>query len=394
MMEILIAGISTGIIAPIYGYFLLSITIIFIYQGFKNRNIFVGGIRSASFWLLAVSGFMFALKYWRYNKSSLPAYLVMYGVNPIIIFMAAYVWVSTPSGNTGKQAEKAICAIAVGCGLHVTLNIIANLGHDRWNMVDFWGNIKTPATNLGSLNIFIFSLFPCIFMAKSFQVRVGGCFLFLLSLIYSFILGTRSQLVAMIMVLFVFLFLHWMQHCGKRIRSKSFLKLLTYMTLCFVILVISFKLNFMNIRGKIENSNLIYRFIDTNTVSSDYYRSQLFLKGIQTLFEYPFGGSKEVNYFHNYWLDIGRIAGIIPVMAVLLYDTIIVYHVWRIFKRSMINETLRYSLLCLNIGILLNFFVEPILNGYLDLFYRFCLINGLTEGLYYNNLKKENNCYE
>ena len=52
MMEILIAGISTGIIAPIYGYFLLSITIIFIYQGFKNRNIFVGGfeVPPSGFW--------------------------------------------------------------------------------------------------------------------------------------------------------------------------------------------------------------------------------------------------------------------------------------------------------------------------------------------------------
>ncbi len=37
----------------------------------------------------------------------------------------------------------------------------------------------------------------------------------------------------------------------------------------------------------------------------------------------------------------------------------------------------------------MTFMFEPIMDGYLPLFYRFCMLNGMTEGLHFLEMKKE-----
>lgn len=386
MIEIFLVWINSGIIAPIYGYFLLSIFVIFIVQTIRRRKILLGGIRSYTFWLLLISGGLFAISYSSYYESSLLIAFILYVMDPAIVFIAGYILTKILYNKIEGNIENIIYAIAIGCGIHVFLNIIANVGNDRWHMVDFFGNIKTPATNLGSLNTLIFSLFPCIFISESQKVKIGGILLFFLSLFYSFILGTRTQILVMLIVSLLMMTVYFIGHNNKRF----FLKITLFFGVTILIIIICYQFNVFNIKEKIKTSNLVFRFIDSNTMNSDYYRIQLLVKGITSLFIYPLGGNKEVTYFHNYWLDIGRIAGTLTVVIVILYDIVVIYHMKCIFKDKRIKEVHRYILLCLTVGFFLNFFMEPIMEGYIDLLYRFYLINGLIEGLY--NIKVKGTC--
>lgn len=388
MVEVLVTGINIGGIAPIYGYFLFSIFVIFIYQAMKVKKILINGMRHITFWLLLISGLIYAINYSFFYGSSLLIAMILYVVNPVIVFTAGYTFVSMYHRTDKEPAKNILYAIAIGCGIHIILNLLVNIGNDRWHMTDFWGNIITPATNLGSLNIFIFSLFPCICVSKIKKVKWGGLALFFLSLLYSFILGTRTQIVALILVSTIITIIYFIKHFEGKISKNLSLKIIFGTIITIISIIISYKINIFNIQEKIAKSNLALRFLDRYTASSDYYRFELFIRGVKSLIQYPLGGNTEKLFFHNYWLDVGHIAGIIPVIMIVLYDLMIIFHVYCNLKNNNIDKILRYALLSLNIGIFLNFCMEPIMEGYLDLFYRFCLINGLTEALYYKNVKK------
>ena len=108
------------------------------------------------------------------------------------------------------------------------------------------------------------------------------------------------------------------------------------------------------------------------------------MDGIIYLFEHPLGGNKiqGLNYFHNYWLDVGRIAGIVPVLLLVVLDITLFRHMLKVFMNKKIDEDFRFALLGIYICVLINFFTEPIMDGYLDLFFRFTFINGMVEGIY------------
>ena len=125
--------------------------------------------------------------------------------------------------------------------------------------------------------------------------------------------------------------------------------------------------------------------------SADNYRTSSLTRGLVNLIDYPLGGLKHNEYYHNFWLDIGRIAGILPFVCMVVYTAVINTHALRIIKGKNIAEPFRYMILCVYIGIQINFFVEPILEGLLDFFLVFTLINGMIECYYrrcFINMKK------
>lgn len=382
MVNFMIAAINTGVTAPIYGYFIFSIFTIFIYQYARRRSLAVTPVRKGTFWCLFLSGLLMAVRYPSVSDFSLSACLVLYCVNPAVIFMAGYAL--THCSSEGERAiRNALCAIATGCAMHVFLNIIANLGKDRWHTVDFFSaGEHMSATNLGGLNTFIFAILPCVFISSSKMIRIGGTVFFVLSLVYSFILGTRMQLLIVLVIVSLSACLYLKEHYAGKVPKRKVTEWMLGFLLLMAAGITLYHLDVLGIKEKILASNLFYRFVDTDTAKSDSYRWQLFLSGLRNLVFHPLGGDKDAYYFHNYWLDIGRVAGIIPVMLMAVYDITVFGHVIKIFRKKAFSEELRYAFLFLHIGFFMNFFMEPIMDGYISLFYRFCLVNGLAEGLY------------
>ena len=383
-MEFILAVINSGVISNINGYYILAFFEIILYQILARKRIFVNSIGSLPFWMLAISGLIYAFAA-RTIGQSLISGMVLYFILPVLIYMSGYAITNSRRGKAVLTAERCLAAIAVGCGIHVVLNITANIGiSNRAATADFFTG-GLAATNLGSLNTYILALLPCLLVTKRKKVRVVGLVLFALSVVYIFILGTRTQPYALIIMLVISAVIDVKRHYGKRLRFETILKWLSVAALLIIVAWVAYSKDIGGIRTKILMSNLLYRFNENaRTASSDATRFTYFKAGLWNLINNPFGGNHSggIHYYHNYWLDIGRVAGTLPVILVATMDIIFVVHMLKIFKDNTIDEDFRYALLGIYICVFLNFFMEPIMDGYLDLFYRFTLINGMVEGMY------------
>ena len=77
----------------------------------------------------------------------------------------------------------------------------------------------------------------------------------------------------------------------------------------------------------------------------------------------------------------------------IAYSIVTLAHVISIFFDRTNKARIRYLLLSVYLGVMINFFVEPILEGLLDFFLIFCFINGMVECYYARqNVKLEVCC--
>lgn len=383
MLELILAVINTGFIPNVYGYLLLAIVGIFLYQLLRRRRILVNSVGEYPLWVLLVTGLMYAFAS-RSLGISLINGLVSYCMLPVLIFMTGHSITNNSGRGAVRMAERCLCAIAIGCSIHVALNITVNFGIKRAQTADFFtGNLA--ATNLGSLNTYIFALLPCLLVTRRKKLRIAGLILFGLSVVYAFILGTRTQPYALIVMLVFSAIIYVRRHYSKGIQYKTLGKWLLVAILLAAITYIAYRMDVGGIRTQILKSNLIYRYSrNAGTAASDASRIRYFFTGLRSLFENPLGGVRirDIDYFHNYWLDVGGVAGTLPVILIASMDIMFIVHMFRVFRNTAIDEDFRYALLGLYICFFVNFFMEPIMEGYLDLFYRFTLINGLVEGLH------------
>lgn len=395
MIEGLSIFVNSGCVAPIYSYFFFSLIVMVVFRPLLTQKLSFTVINNKQIWMLGLMGLLFALNYPSQSDYNIIVCMVLYLINPILVFGSGFLLATLPETNedSTERIYRLFMSIAVGCAIHVILNIFANINRDRWHTVDFFSpDQMMAATNLGTVNTYIFSLVPVLAIITEKKKKIFGILLFVLSMIYAFILGTRSQFIVIVAVIIVALLAYFIYYHSGKISRQRLLLIVTAIVMVPLIAYIMYSQNTFGIKTFIDKSNLLYRFIDPDTSGSDSYRLNLLKKGLLGLITNPLGGRVSgTTYYHNYWLDIGRVSGIIPFILAVVYNILIVKHTFDIFGDKNVSALLRYSFLCLTVGFLINFFTEPILDGYLDFFYRFCLINGITEGYYYriHNLNYE-----
>ena len=181
----------------------------------------------------------------------------------------------------------------------------------------------------------------------------------------------------MIAVNLITLFLLLHERSGK----WAVLKFATVLIGIGALLYFMYSSNLFGIEEAYEASNLAARFAG-DLSGTDGYRFSSVGRGLVGMFDYPLGGLKEERYYHNFWLDIGRISGIVPFLIMMAYSFLTFFHVVKLFRDKSLDKKVRYVLLSIYLGTLMNFFVEPILEGLINSFYSFTFLNGLTESLY------------
>lgn len=365
-------------------------------EGVLFRKISFNFVLKPSFWVLLLWGIIFSVSWYGMYGSFLTS-MWRYCICSSLCFAVGYVICADRKGKCVDYSYKIILAIALGCGIHIIFNLLINFGTDRNFTRDFWLYISDKyssylaATNLGSISTFIYSLIPFFVITKNLKIKFCGAVLTGLSLIYSFVLGTRSQLIMMIGVIAISMIVYFFEHNKERISQKKFIIRFIAAIIVPIILVTLYTRDFYGIRTFVLNSNLInrLRISDEITRGSDETRMYYFVQGVINLFNYPLGGVTAIRFYHNCWLDIGRVAGIFPVCVMLIYNAITFFHTVKIFMQNDIREDIRYAVVFIYIGILANFFCEPIMDGYYNLWYRLCIINGMTEGIFYSCIKNK-----
>lgn len=147
-------------------------------------------------------------------------------------------------------------------------------------------------------------------------------------------------------------------------------------------------LYYILIYGDFIDSTILDAYLDReeNAIGSSTLevggRSSLWLNAIENIISNPFGFHKE-KYSHNLWLDIARVAGILPFICFLLASLLNYKSLYKIIKGQ--ESAITPILLSINIAMFLSSFVEPVIEGSSLYFYLLMFLWGCNERIMYTN---------
>lgn len=380
---ILIAVINCGYFNDTYSCLVLFITALIAEILAFRAKIIITGLLSKSFILL----FLFGLFYILQIGSS---YALLYWLLPCAVFFAGWCLVDTFETIRVKRLDVSlstfILAISCGCLIHIILNLITNFTSERWAIIDYFSGTVRSATGAGSVVTLVVCLCPFIVILKKNYQKVAIAGICLVALMYTLLLGSRTSLVVLVVTFFAVVAFHF--HNER--RNDWILRLILIVIVISALILIAFKFDFLGVRTYYENSNLYDRLYDSATYASDDERLSRWWEGLKSVFLSPFGGNKDtVRYYHNFWLDINRVSGVIPMILMIIFYIRTFRHVLEVSKRRDVDSNCVYLMLCVYTGTFINFFFEPALEGLTDLYLRFCFINGITEGFYSYLINRE-----
>lgn len=235
---------------------------------------------------------------------------------------------------------------------------------------------EISATGLGSYFVLNMASIGLINVKKTTKIEsnitIGIVILFVLSLVCVLRLGSRTQLVLAIVSLLGSFLLN--------LRQNSFFK-----NVLFIASIMA--LTFYLINNFNENSDVIKFYADR--LNDDEFgvgtaggRTERWIGGLESIITDPFGWEfSRFGYAHNLWLDVARVAGVIPLFFLIIF-TFVSFKTWlKTLKLLSSDLFMRSYIFIFFISIILLFNVEPIMEGMYLLFLLFCMFIGFLYGM-------------
>ena len=110
-------------------------------------------------------------------------------------------------------------------------------------------------------------------------------------------------------------------------------------------------------------------------------RTQYWIYALNNIFTHPFGWGDSVEYMHNMWLDVAKIAGVLPFVILVIMTINSLISLYRILRIK--NSEVPILFLGLYICFFLSLFVEPIAGG--THLFLFVMIWGMQESYFYKS---------
>lgn len=241
------------------------------------------------------------------------------------------------------------------------------------NLYLIWDkNSVISATGLGSYFVLNMASIGLINVKKNTKteriINIGIIILFVLSLICVLRLGSRTQIVIATVSLSGSFLLN--------LRKNSFFKNIIFIILTFYLI------NNFNENADVKKFYADRLNDDEVGIVTAGGRTEKWIGALESLFTDPFGWElSRLGYAHNLWLDVARVAGIIP-FVLLLFFTVSSIKTWlKSLKLLKCNLFLRNYIFFYFISIILVFNVEPIMEGMYLLFLFFCMFVGFLSGM-------------
>jgi hypothetical protein len=197
---------------------------------------------------------------------------------------------------------------------------------------------------------------------KRFYKVIFNLILILGSILVMFLLQARSSIIIFVSSVFLLLFF--------RLSLRNYLKSIVLFT------IISFV--FFEVNSYLIESNENYAYTYEHTIERfeneklESRRYEQWASAFQIIEEHPFGGGstnkgiERTYWFHNLWLDVGRTSGILPMIFILIYQSIIVFS---LISRLIVSPSDEIKfLLIFYLSLLMALFVEVALEGNIVLF--------------------------
>ena len=128
-----------------------------------------------------------------------------------------------------------------------------------------------------------------------------------------------------------------------------------------------------------EELGILERFQDDD-VGSGGYRTELSMDVVNKLSESPWGGLEYMPYAHNMWLDCARVAGLVPLLLLLLITVLYIRSMWRVYKLRIDDSGYNEIMVIMGAALFVYMNVEPILEGAPLIFAFFAVFLGILRG--------------
>jgi hypothetical protein len=142
-------------------------------------------------------------------------------------------------------------------------------------------------------------------------------------------------------------------------------------------------MNVWNIKSWFEFSSLSERLSSTG-LNEENSRVFIWKSNFLKLIHNPFGFSNPANkisFAHNLWLDVGRVAGIVPMIPLLIFTLSAGVSIAKVIFTEKLSIFLRVLVAGFGIGFLITFSLEPIMEGAFIMFLSSCFFFGIIVGI-------------
>lgn len=283
-----------------------------------------------------------------------------------------------------KSVKPIICISCMGFLLHGILNLwfapTATIWYDQ-NIADFWTGDKVSATLNGAFFTGAIVLF-CFFYHKD-RIRDKVIAIILICIMLWSSLKTAERTLMLNLILSVIIYIYGRAFFEKKGR-ETISKMIKYTyIICGIVLIgaILYLNDFMGIQTAFLNTSLGSRLTMLDSFMQDG-RDEGAKAVINALWKHPMGGFRDTLFYaHNLFIDTGRMCGVVPMLLLFIYICLILVRLFKICKNSEIQLETRMLVFVFYFAYLVNFMLEPVLEGMPMIFVMFCIVNGAVAKL-------------
>ncbi len=353
----------------IFGYLLL------IYLISLGKDIFQ--LTDKSSVVLIMFSLIYAIFY-AFDPTSGVQYIGIYALFPFAFYLLGkHISSKFKDSNELSNLFLIVAVIYSSIALISVLSNIINYGFialDR-DVPSIWGNTQNATGT--AVYLFANMCIPAILLF-SFKTRKKVYNIVLIAIYIASIacvlrLGSRTQIIISLLTLIasiLFLF------TSVSVKNKILI-------VVSVLVLINLAISYLNLDF---NSDLLSAY--AGRMESKEYgaataggRTQRWALSIEYLFKEPLGWSvKEFGLSHNLWLDVARTGTVISFILLIIYTIISLKNTFSLLQNKLENLAFKNQVLVYTMGFMLQFFVEPIMEGSLELFTFFCMFQGAING--------------
>ncbi|MFC4220511.1 hypothetical protein [Flagellimonas marina] len=251
-------------------------------------------------------------------------------------------------------------------------------------IANFWTGKETLATAMGAFFIFNMSI-PGLLIASKRKLplwfKLAALGIFFLSMLCVFRLGSRTQLVLVLLGILVAI--------AYRIKSQNVVT--NFKFILVMVAIVTIGINYLSVDLDAEYlSSLGERLQDSENAASAGGRTMRWEKSLVNLYKKPLGWSvDEFGYSHNMWFDAARNGTTISFILLVIFTIKSISNIRRALRVNK-NEILFNSLILIyNVVIFSQLFVEPALESLFILFIFYCFIQGVLNEYSDRSIEKQ-----
>lgn len=298
--------------------------------------------------------------------------LGFYSVMGFCLPMAYYI-ASNIKEPSFKKVKRVVFLLAFSMGFHLALNFIYNYSTRGLERIlhssshrDIWLQDITSSTALAiDLNLLMGCLYYSIFYEKDKRIKVSVILLFAFDMIYCLIMGRRTPLLLLLIILFVsFVYDAFIGGSASNKMKKLFLSISLFLVLAVAVFLFVYLNNIGNCKEFLDS---LYIIIKLKNGIIDYTRIEPLINGIKLMPKYLWGGQKISSELgiqvHELWIDIYDFAGIIPYLLMIVYSLFYLFVFVKALRSRNIGSKEKALLVGIFLCISIQMFLEPVMTG-------------------------------